>query len=171
MRLIIYTSKFSAFRRRGFALVITLVLMILLTVLAVALRTLPGVSLRSDQQNGALAVFRNSARFGLMSALGEIQKEFVPGQMINAVTGISTPGAYGMKTVIPEYPANTETSSKVITLAGLELAAPAADRPKRWFHGFDHTCFSINPATAGWCCTASPNGSPIPGRTGAAHNS
>jgi hypothetical protein len=61
-------------RRNGFALVITLSLMVLLTLLAVGLLTLSSVSLRSSTQGNAMAVARSNARLAMLLGLGELQK-------------------------------------------------------------------------------------------------
>jgi hypothetical protein len=76
----------------GFSLVITLMLMILLTIIAVGLLTLSSVSLRTVRQGEALSVARSNARLGLILALGELQKELGPDQKISAVSGIFAPG-------------------------------------------------------------------------------
>lgn len=59
--------------RGGFALIITLSLMILLTVVAVGLLGLSGVSLRSTGKDAAASAARSNARLALMMALGELQ--------------------------------------------------------------------------------------------------
>lgn len=80
-----------AFRRiefsnpaRGFALVVTLSLMILLTVVAVGLLTLSSISLRAAGQGDAMAVARANARMALMLAIGDLQKLAGPDQRITA---------------------------------------------------------------------------------------
>ena len=57
----------------GFALVVTLSLMILLTVIAVGLLTLSSISLRSSTQSQAQATARANARLALTLAIGELQ--------------------------------------------------------------------------------------------------
>ncbi len=68
----------------GFALVVTLSLMILLTVIAVGLLTLSSVSLRSSSQGQAASTARTNARLALMMAIGELQKEMGPDSRISA---------------------------------------------------------------------------------------
>ncbi len=70
--------------QRGFALVVTLSLMILLTVIAVGLLSLSSISLRSSSQGEAMAVARTNARMALMMAIGELQKEMGPDSRISA---------------------------------------------------------------------------------------
>ena len=61
--------------RSGFALVVTLSLMILLTVIAVGLLTLSSISLRSSAQTQAQATARANARLALALAIGELQRQ------------------------------------------------------------------------------------------------
>lgn len=68
----------------GFALVATLSLMILLTLLAVGLLSLSSVTLRSSGQSSAQAEARANARMALMVAIGELQKQMGPDQRISA---------------------------------------------------------------------------------------
>jgi hypothetical protein len=70
--------------RRGFALVVTLSLMILLTVIAVGLLSLSTVSLRSSSHGKAMAEAQANARLALMLALGELQKSMGPDQRVSA---------------------------------------------------------------------------------------
>ncbi|MEI7908046.1 MAG: hypothetical protein WCK77_00290 [Verrucomicrobiota bacterium] len=76
--------------RAGFALVITLALMVLLTLLAVGLLTLSGIALRTTADGRAMATARSNARLGLMLALGELQKFVGPDKAITASSEIIT---------------------------------------------------------------------------------
>ena len=67
----------------GFALVVTLSLMILLTVVAVGLLTLSSISLRSVSSESAMSEARASARLALMLAIGDLQKEMGPDTRIS----------------------------------------------------------------------------------------
>ncbi|MEI6604193.1 MAG: hypothetical protein WCP35_02705 [Verrucomicrobiota bacterium] len=71
-------------RGRGFALVITLALMVLLTLLVVGLLGLSAVSLRASRQSQDLAVAQANARLGMMLALGEVQTALGPDERVSA---------------------------------------------------------------------------------------
>lgn len=68
----------------GFALVVTLSLMILLTVIAVGLLTLSSLSIRSSSLNRSIATARANTRMALMLAIGDFQKSAGPDQRITA---------------------------------------------------------------------------------------
>ena len=59
---------------RGFALIITLALMVLLTLIVVGLLSLSTVALRTASQGNAMAMARSNARVALIIALGQLQK-------------------------------------------------------------------------------------------------
>jgi truncated hemoglobin YjbI len=82
------SSNFIRRPQHGFALIVTLSLMILLTVIAVGLLTLSSISLRTSTQNEPLATARANARLGLMLAIGEVQKSMGIDQRISAPSGI-----------------------------------------------------------------------------------
>jgi hypothetical protein len=73
---------------QGFALVVTLALMILLTVIAVGLLSLSVVSLRNSSQGRAQAEAQANARLALMIAIGELQKEMGPDMRVSAEAAI-----------------------------------------------------------------------------------
>ena len=69
---------------RGFALVVTLSLMILLTVVAVGLLTLSTITLRNTRVGESAAIARSNARMALMLAIGDLQREMGPDSRISA---------------------------------------------------------------------------------------
>ena len=71
-------------RNRGFALVITLSLMVLITVIAVAMLGLSAIELRKSAQGAARAAALGNARLALMLALGELQSSLGDDRRISA---------------------------------------------------------------------------------------
>jgi len=82
-----YPAKLEQ-RNAGFALVVTLSLMILLTILAVGMLSLSTVTLRSTGQSDARSEARANARMALMVAIGELQKNTGPDTRITAQANI-----------------------------------------------------------------------------------
>lgn len=74
---------------RGFALIVTLSLMILLTVIAVGLLSLSVISLRSSSRGAAQAEARANARLALLLAIGELQKYTGQDQRVTANADIA----------------------------------------------------------------------------------
>ena len=84
-------------RTKGFALVTTLALMILLVVVAVGLLSLATISLRATSQENERANARANARLGLMLAIAQLQKNLGPDQRISApanVSGVTVPASH-----------------------------------------------------------------------------
>ncbi len=77
----------SANTRRGFALVVVSLLMVVLGILCLGMLTLSAVEIRQNQHGGALSEARANARIGLMLALNELQKELGPDQRVSAPGG------------------------------------------------------------------------------------
>lgn len=76
-------------RSSGFALVITLSLMVLLTVIAVGLMSISSISLRSASRGDAMAAARSNARLALVLAIGELQTFAGPDQRITATADLA----------------------------------------------------------------------------------
>jgi hypothetical protein len=68
----------------GFALVVAVMLMVLLTVVAVGMLGLSAISLRASTQSQAIAVARANAKLGIMLALGELQASLGPDRSVSA---------------------------------------------------------------------------------------
>jgi hypothetical protein len=85
---------------KGFALIVTLTLMILLTVIAVGLLTLSSISLRASGQSESMATARGNARLAMMLALGELQQSAGPDQRVtapaNLISTSASPGITGV---------------------------------------------------------------------------
>lgn len=97
--------------RKGFALVVTLSLMILLTVIAVALLTLGTISLRGSAGENAQATARANARLALMLAIGELQKTTGPDQRVTLTSGLKT----GTEPVNTNWTGATDVSPAALT--------------------------------------------------------
>jgi type II secretory pathway pseudopilin PulG len=69
---------------KGFALVVTLLLLVLLSLLCLGMLSLSSISLRASVANSALSEARMNARMALVMAIGELQKQAGPDQRISA---------------------------------------------------------------------------------------
>jgi len=82
------SGRYASISKKGFTLVITLALMVLLASLAVGLLSLSAVSLRGVSHVAAQAEARANAHLALMIAIGELQKQMGPDQRISAKASI-----------------------------------------------------------------------------------
>lgn len=78
---------------RGFALIATILLMVLLAIITVGTLSLSVVTLRTSNQDSAQARARANARMALMIAIGELQKQMGPDQRISANSDIIDPAS------------------------------------------------------------------------------
>ncbi len=81
-------SKSLSKKKRGFALISTLMLMVMLSLLAIGMLSLSSVTLRSSKQDSAQMEARANARMALMIALAELQKEMGPDMRVSANSAI-----------------------------------------------------------------------------------
>ncbi len=79
--------------RRGFALVVTLSLMVLLTVIAIGLLGLSTITLRSASQGEAAALARGNARLAVILAVGELQTVLGSDRSVSAPASSVIPNA------------------------------------------------------------------------------
>jgi type II secretory pathway pseudopilin PulG len=75
-------------KRYGFALIATLMLMLLLGLLAVGMLSLSVISFRSSSKDDAMRQARANARMALVIAIGELQKEMGPDMRVSAKAAI-----------------------------------------------------------------------------------
>lgn len=81
-------------RPRGFTLIITISLLVLLTMVAIGVLSLSSVSLRSSQQGNAQAQARAQARLALQLALGDLQRHAGPDQRVTGTADLVNSGAH-----------------------------------------------------------------------------
>lgn len=89
----------------GFALIVTLSLMILLTILAVGLLSLSSVALRTSSLSQDRQTAQANARMALMLAIGQLQVAAGPDQRVSATADLAG-GAGGIPVVELAAPAN-----------------------------------------------------------------
>lgn len=77
----------------GFALVVTLTLMILLSILSLGMLSLSAVNLRTSSRNLDRQTARANARMALMIAIGELQRTIGPDQRVTALADLKNPTA------------------------------------------------------------------------------
>lgn len=99
---------------RGFALVITISLMVLLTLLAVGLLSLSSISLRASAQGSAIATARNNARLAMSIALGQLQKTAGQDQRATATADIAS-DANGIRIASGKAPVNARSFNNIPT--------------------------------------------------------
>lgn len=127
-----FASKPSAIRlpssgKKGFALVVTLSLMILLTVIAVGLLSLGSISLRSSSTSStssAQLAARANARMAMILAIGELQKRTGPDQRVT----FSSEMPFGNSATAPANPGWTGT----VDVTNLDPASKAKDSTVSW---------------------------------------
>lgn len=93
---------------RGFALVVTISLMVLITVIAVGLLGLSAIVLRQSRAADSVAAARANARLALLLAIGELQRHAGPDQRSTATANLAGK-ADGLPLAVGEAPGNNTT--------------------------------------------------------------
>ncbi len=75
-------------RKSGFALIVTLTLMVLLSILALGLLSLSSIELRKNRINQGQSLARQNALFALNLATGELQKNLGPDKRTSGTAGL-----------------------------------------------------------------------------------
>ncbi len=110
---------------RGFALIVTLSLMILLTVIAVGLLTLSSVSLRASANGSAQATAKANARMAMMLAIGQLQKAAGRDQGITGPAGLGQTGTVAHPGWTGAWKSDDKNSAPVWLVSG-DKPDPAA---------------------------------------------
>ena len=109
---------------KGFALIVTLSLMILLTVIAVGLLSLSTITLRSSSNSNAQTTARANARMAMIIAIGELQKQTGPDQRVTFTSEMPV----GNSTTPPANPGWTGT----VNVKNLDPTTDAKDAAVNW---------------------------------------
>jgi hypothetical protein len=121
----IFFHRHTGLLERGFALVVSISLMILLTVVAVGLLGLAAVELRRSSSSDARVTAMANARLGMMLAIGQLQSELGDDRRITAdasmFNGTVNPHAVG---VWNGWSPNLATQAPTPGSAGTSYAAP-----------------------------------------------
>ena len=143
---------------RGFALVISLSLMVLLTVLAVGLLSLSAISLRSSTRGDAMAAARANARLALMFALNELQQSTGPDQRVTGTADLAGT-ATGDPIANGTAPLNNSTVNN--TQKGLSAVQPGT---RQWMGVWNQTAAftqtftrTPSPTLVGWLISGNEN--------------
>lgn len=85
----------------GFALVVSLTMLVLLTIIAVGMLSLSAITIRTTTQTSFQAEAQANARMALMIAIGELQKEMGPDMRVSAESAIfdNSPNSEGISGV------------------------------------------------------------------------
>ncbi len=86
-------TQYNRIHPPGFALVVTLTLMVLLSILAVGMLSLSVIEIRRTTSGDTLSKAQNNARLALKMALNELQMQMGPDRRISAPGGQALPGS------------------------------------------------------------------------------
>ena len=95
----------SHMSRNGFALIVTISMLVLLALVAVGLLSLSSISVRASGTDAAKLEAQANARLGLHIAMGELQRSLGPDRRVSATAGVldETPGSLGIDGVKHPY--------------------------------------------------------------------
>lgn len=88
-----HNLAFPKSQPHGFALVVALSMMILLTIIAIGLLGLSSIALRTSSREQARMEAQANARLALALAIGELQSQLGPDQRISASGAITSTSA------------------------------------------------------------------------------
>jgi len=152
---------------RGFALVATLLLMVLLTIIAVGLLSLSAVSLRSSAQGAAQAEAKANARMALMIAIGELQKHAGPDMRVTAPADVIDSSNSPLTGVWKSWEGSDHEASGILTgrpkaptYSQKEQAAASGGRFLSWLVSGTNTATSVTDAPS--LVRKTPSGTSIP---------
>lgn len=92
MKIKLFTKRPVRHVSKGFALIATITLMMLLALLSVGLLTIASSQVRISEKQLFAAEAKSLARFSLEVALGQLQCELGPDQRVSANSGILSSG-------------------------------------------------------------------------------
>jgi hypothetical protein len=164
----IHHFQLPAFRRHGgFALVATLLLMVLLTIIAVGLLSLSAVSLRSSAQGTAQAEAQANARMALMLAIGELQKHAGPDTRVTAPADVIDSSNPPLTGVWKSWEGSDHEASGILTgrpkppvYGQKKQAAASGGRFLSWLVSRANTASSVTDAAS--LVRKTPSGTSIP---------
>ncbi len=116
--------------KRGFALVVTLTLMVLLSILALGLLSLSTVSLRSSNASSPAETARANARMAVMLALGELQRTAGDDRRITADASIDS--AATQPNLVGVWDGWSPNFAENPTRNAPDYSAPKTDGFKTW---------------------------------------
>lgn len=137
-------------KTQGFALVISLSLMVLLTVLAIGLMGLSSISLRSSTREEALVTARGYARVAMLMALGELQKQAGPDQRVTGTADLAGTSD-GSRLTAGSAPGNN------VPLGGSDKGLTSVQPGTRHWTGVWTNSNSANPGTTIYTRTPTPS--------------
>lgn len=114
--------------RNGFALIVTISLMVLLVVIGLGLLSLSVIALRSQRVTGASSVARANARLALLIAIGDLQRAAGPDQRVTATADIA-----GADDGTPVGAAQNPVNS--LALDGTEIGLSSVQSGTRYWTG------------------------------------